>query len=115
MGSKAAVSVDVGQYKIGVMVVLAASVLSGISAAFVEKAFVAIKQRNALLFSAELALYGIIFLLSKEVLFGGSVTNTLSSKLFASWTPLTLIPVMTNVSLFLCHIISHSCHDGILT
>jgi hypothetical protein len=86
------------QYKTGVLVVLLSSMLSGISAALVQKAFTVPKPKNPILFSAEMAVYGIVFLLIKEMCFGAKFTDTFSLKLFHNWTAMTLIPVFTNAS-----------------
>jgi hypothetical protein len=81
-------------YQLGLLVVATASLLSGISAALTQKHLVDYRKRHPFFFSAELAIYGIVFLLGNllvrsDVAPGGS--------LFSHWTPLTLIPVVTNV------------------
>ena len=61
------IKIDSSKYQMGVLTVLGASLLSGISAAFVQRAFVhPQKPRNPMLLSAELAFYGIIFLLGGQ-------------------------------------------------
>ena len=79
------------------MMVLGASMLSGLSAALTQKALVSSKPRHPLFFSAELAVYGIIFLLVRA-LFSKEGASILSGDLFSGWTPYTFIPVATNVS-----------------
>jgi len=64
----------------------------------VQKAFTVPKPKNPILFSAEMAVYGIVFLLIKEMCFGAKFTDTFSLKLFHNWTAMTLIPVFTNAS-----------------
>ena len=78
--------------------VLGASMLSGLSAALTQKALVGSKQRHPLFFSAELAVFGIIFLIVRA-LFSKEGASILSGSLFSGWTPYTFIPVATNVSL----------------
>ena len=68
--------------------------LSGISAALTQKNLVGFRKRHPFFFSAELAVYGIVFLLANllvrsDVAPGGG--------LFSNWNLLTLIPVVTNV------------------
>ena len=81
----------------GLIMVLSASLLSGLSAALTQKALVGSKPRHPLFFSAELAVYGIIFLIVRS-LFSSESKLILSGDLFAGWTPYTLIPVTLNVS-----------------
>ena len=76
--------------------VLGASMLSGLSAALTQKALVGSKPRHPLFFSAELAVYGIIFLLVRA-LFSSESGIITSGALFSGWTPYTFIPVTTNV------------------
>jgi hypothetical protein len=78
------------------MMVLGASMLSGLSAALTQKALVGSKPRHPLFFSAELAVYGIIFLLVRA-LFSSESGIITSGALFSGWTAYTFIPVTTNV------------------
>lgn len=92
--SSVSVDVDYSTYHIGVLVVLAASLLSGISAALVQKAFLPPNPCNSMLFSAELAVYGIMFLVAREVYV--SIESGSSGDLLKNWDAFTLIPVLTN-------------------
>jgi hypothetical protein len=65
---KAVENIDGIQSHMGIVCVLIASMLSGVSAALTQKVLAGSgKQRNSFLLSAELALYGIVFLLLKEI------------------------------------------------
>jgi hypothetical protein len=97
LGSFTSTSVDLGQYNIGIMVVAAASWLSGISGAFVQKAFIGPKPRNPLLLSAELAVYGIAFLVLRDVFTTGSSSSINPHSVFANWDLYTCIPILTSV------------------
>ena len=70
--------------------------LSGLSAALTQRALVGSKPRHPLFFSAELAVYGIIFLLVRA-LFSSESGIITTGALFSGWTPYTFIPVITNV------------------
>jgi hypothetical protein len=89
-------SLDSANYRLGLMMVLGASMLSGLSAALTQKALVGSKPRHPLFFSAELAVYGIIFLVVRA-LFSAESESILAGNLFAGWNPYTFIPVTTNV------------------
>lgn len=80
-------------YSLGVAVVLGASMLSGLSSALTQRVLVSAKPRHPLFFSAELAVYGIVFLLLNAALRDGGI---LGRDFFRGWTPLTLIPVVSN-------------------
>ena len=73
-----------------------ASMLSGLSAALTQRALVGGKQRHPFFFSAELAVYGIIFLLI-NLIFNNDIKGG-GSALFSNWDWMTLIPVIINVS-----------------
>lgn len=90
-------SLDTANYRMGLIMVLSASMLSGLSAALTQKALVGSRPRHPLFFSAELAVYGIIFLIVRA-LFSSESKTILSGGLFTGWTPYTLIPVTLNVS-----------------
>ena len=81
-----------GMYYLGTSLVLGASAISGLSTALTQKALKS--GRHALMFSAELAVFGIVVLVvtdwfQKRQLFqeGGP---------FRGWTLMTLVPVATN-------------------
>jgi hypothetical protein len=74
--------------------VAVASLLSGISAALTQKALVGFRKQQPFFLSAELALYGIFFLLlnlyfNSDVQSGGSF--------FSHWNLYCFVPVVTNV------------------
>jgi UDP-sugar transporter A1/2/3 len=83
-------------YQIGLLCVAAASMLSGLSAALTQRAVTGSGggARNTLLLSAEMAVYGIIFLLINLV-FNNDTKG--SGSLLTNWNLPTLIPVITNV------------------
>lgn len=82
-------------YKLGLMAVGVASLLSGINAALGQKAMQGLKPRNALFLSAELAFYVIIYMLVTL-----NLSNDLQgTTLFANWDVYTLIPVISQVYL----------------
>lgn len=89
-------SLDKANYRVGLMMVLGASMLSGLSAALTQRALVGSKPRHPLFFSAELAVYGIVFLVIRS-LFSEESTSIISGQLFSGWSLYTLIPVATNV------------------
>lgn len=76
--------------------VVGASMLSGFSSALTQKALVGARPRHPLFFSAELALYGIVFLLA-NALCSRDGSKLLTGGFLDGWTPYTLIPVFTNV------------------
>jgi solute carrier family 35 (UDP-sugar transporter), member A1/2/3 len=78
------------------MMVFGASMLSGLSAALTQRALVGSKPRHPLFFSAELAVYGIIFLLLNAIFNSKESATILAGGLFNHWTLMTLIPVTTN-------------------
>lgn len=83
-------------YQLGLLCVAIASMLSGLSAALTQRVLVGAKQRHPFFFSAELAVYGIVFLLINLV-FNNDIKGP-SGHLFSNWDTMTLIPVVTNVS-----------------
>jgi hypothetical protein len=93
-----AVGFDAANYHLGVLMVMGASMLSGLSAALTQRALVGAKPRHPLFFSAELAVYGIVFLLVRSLFADKEKELLLSGGLFNHWSPYTLIPVITNVS-----------------
>ena len=83
-------------YQIGLLSVAAASMLSGLSATLTQKAITGSKQRSTMLLSAEMAVYGIIFLMLNLVL--NSNIKESPNSLLNNWDMPTILPVITNVS-----------------
>jgi hypothetical protein len=84
-------------YRLGVIVVSAASVISGLSSALTQRALVGSKSvRSPLFLSAELAVYGILVLLI-NILVNNEFGNEVAK--LPHWSYWTLIPVVTNVRL----------------
>lgn len=82
---------DSNNYRIGIILVCFASILSGISTALTQKALCDKKnRRNTLFFSAELAAWGILFLM----VYDGNII--IKNGFFNEWTIKTFIPVVTN-------------------
>lgn len=90
-----AVLQDASGYSVGLSMVAAASMLSGLSSALTQKALVGSQARSPVFLSAELAVYGILFLLG-NLYFNNDIKG---DGLFSNWHWYTLIPVTTNVSL----------------
>lgn len=86
--------VDHSGYSLGLMMVAIASMLSGLSSALTQKALVGKQSRSPVFLSAELAVYGILFLLG-NLYFNNDIKG---DNLFSNWQWYTLIPVTTNVS-----------------
>ena len=79
---------------LGIICVTIASCLSGLSAALTQKALTSAQPRPSFFFSAELAVYGIIFLIANA-----AYKNDLDSvdlNMFSKWTLPDYIPVLTN-------------------
>ena len=92
------VAFDSKNYKLGVILVTVASVLSGISTALTQKTLMSNtkgKTRHPIFFSAELATYSIIFLLISS-LFQNDGYQMFSKGFFNDWKLTTFIPVVTN-------------------
>lgn len=86
-------------FQLGLLMVVAASLLSGVSAALTQKSLVGYRKRHPFFFSAELAVYGIVFLLL-NLLFNSDIKSAPGGgrgSLFSNWTLITLIPVVVNV------------------
>jgi hypothetical protein len=90
-------SVDLASYHMGVLCVLGASLLSGVSAALTQKALSGKKPRHALLYTTELACFGILTLIT-TIYFSPERSSLLSGDLFEGWTAKTFIPITSNVS-----------------
>lgn len=106
----AAVNGSASSYQFGLMCVAAASMLSGLSGALIQRALAgagsgaaAQVQRNTMLFSAEMAVYGIVFLLV-NLLFNNDTSGSGggSGSLLSHWDLPTFIPVITNVRIADC-------------
>jgi len=86
--------------QIGLTCVLGASALSGLSAALTQKALQSQDKstaRPALLFTTELAIYGIIFLILREAYEHGGIREPLADLFtFRGWTLLDFVPVLTD-------------------
>ena len=67
--------------------------ISGLSAALTQKGLVGDRKRFPFFFSAELAVFGIVFLLL-NLIFNNDIKG---GSLFSNWNYYTLIPVITNV------------------
>eukprot|EP01038_Epipyxis_sp_PR26KG_P015373 gene15373-20724_t len=84
----------ISNYHLGLIMVAIASMISGFAAALTQRALVDnSKKRHPYFFSAELAVYGIIFLLinnhfNSDIAEGGNILS--------NWNLLTFIPVITN-------------------
>lgn len=85
-------------YQLGLFCVLSASLLSGISAALVQRAFTLPNARNPLVLSTELAVYGIFVLLVKDFLLEKNLQLGGVLVLLNNWDLYSLIPVISNVS-----------------
>lgn len=85
-------SITSDKYQLGLAMVAGASMISGLSAALTQKGLVGDRKRFPFFFSAELAVYGIIFLLI-NLIFNNDIKG---GSLFSNWNYYTLIPVVTN-------------------
>lgn len=96
---------DIGSaanYQIGILYVSVASMLSGLSTALTQKALVSSKPRHALFFSAELAVYGIIFLVAQDSYLNirnarDPVKGVIDLFNISVWSWQSFVPVLTNV------------------
>lgn len=80
-------------YNLGLLMVCSASMMSGLCAALTQMALVDFRKRHPFFFSAELAVFGIVFLLINLV-FNNDIKE--GGFLFSNWSLLTLVPVITN-------------------
>lgn len=89
------------EYHVGVVLCLSASSLSGLSGALVQTALTGKTPQNPFIYTAELALYGIMFLLITSLYLSSDRDRELllSGNMFSSWSAQTFIPVLTNVSM----------------
>ena len=91
-----------GSNGLGIMLVLTASMISGISTALTEKTLQLSgngPKRNSIFLSAEMAVYAIVFLLISDNLNSNKETNEkckIHDNFFAYWDIYTFIPVLSN-------------------
>jgi len=83
------------EQNVAVLCVVAASMISGLSAALTQKVLQK-KGTNSILVSAQLAVYGILFLTAKELLLNQATTAAEASSLLAGWDSWALLPVLTS-------------------
>lgn len=85
-------------YNSGLLAVISASMLSGLSSALTQKTLVggSMRSKYPLFFSAELAIVGIMFLLVNGIVSGGEKAAIMSGHLFDNWDTFTILPVITN-------------------
>ena len=96
MGGEKALKVEnMADYQLGLSLALGASMLSGLSAALTQKALTNATPRPALFFSAELATYGILFLIV-SLIFNEEGSRVLQNGIYKGWDAKALIPVLTN-------------------
>ena len=88
-------------YHFGLFCCLTASGLSGLSGALVQRALSGAVAQNPFLYTAELATYGIVFLLVTSLFREKERDIMLSGNLFTNWEVYTLIPVTANVSIYI--------------
>lgn len=98
-------SIDIktlGSNGLGIVLVLTASMISGISTALTQKTLQLSgngKSRNSIFLSAEMAVYAIIFLLVSDKFNSSNKTNLkceIKDNFFAYWDKFTFIPVISN-------------------
>ena len=92
---KANASIDIAKYNLGLVMVTAASMISGLATALVQKSLNGPKKRNILVLSAELAMYGIIALVL-NLIFNSDIEP--GGNILSNWNYNTMIPVITNVN-----------------
>ena len=100
-------------YQIGVAAVAAASLISGVSSALLQKSLVTKPNRSSIFLSAELAIYGCVLMfvhiLVSSWFSSSSDDNINVLSLFDHWTWLTLVPVTTSVSCFVLFVFNVYC------
>ena len=89
---------DQSDYHLGCILVVLASAISGLSGSLSQVALTSLDMpRHTAVFTIELAVYGMIFLLIRLAFAGGEETVSLLEKgFFNGWTVYTLIPVFSN-------------------
>lgn len=99
LSSTGKANVSIENVQIGIVFVLLASLLSGLSAALTQQALAGSRPRHAFFFSAELAVYGILFIVVAAVVKGDKDSAMImDGSLFQHWDVAVLLPVTTNVS-----------------
>ena len=86
-----------GDYTLSLLAVGGASLLSGLSAAATQLALQA-RQRDSIVYSAEMAAVSMALLLAGDLYSGDGTSSLLSADVAHGWTPQTWIPVLTNAS-----------------
>jgi len=91
-------AMDASNYQIGCVLVILASAISGLSGSLSQVALTSLSPpRHTAIFTIELAVYGMLFLLLRLVFSGGDETVALLDKgFFNGWTLYTTIPVFSN-------------------
>jgi len=92
-------SASLADYNLGLFWCILASSISGLSGALVQKAVTGPHPQHSLLYTAELATYGISFLLVSSLFSEKDRGVLLSGTLFNGWNTNTFIPVTANVSI----------------
>lgn len=82
-------------YSLGLFFVASASMLSGLCAALTSMALVGFRKQHSFFFSAELAVFGIVFLLG-NLLVNTDIAPGDNNHLFSNWTLVTILPVVTS-------------------
>lgn len=96
MGAGASLKIEsTADYQLGVSMVLGASMLSGLSAALTQRALTNASPRPALFFSAELAAYGILFLLV-TLCFSEEGSRVYKNGIQTGWDAKAFVPVLFN-------------------
>lgn len=85
---------DLVSYNFGLLAVAAASMLSGLSAALTQRTLTGAKPRPSMFLSAEMAVYGIVFLLV-NLYFNNDIKGG-GYNLFQGWQWSLMIPVLSN-------------------
>ena len=80
-------------YQLGIIMVAVSSMISGLATALTQKALMGYRKEQPFVFSAELAIFGCVFLFF-NMLFNSNADNI--DGFFSSWSLYTLIPVVTN-------------------
>jgi hypothetical protein len=95
---------DVSDYRVGCLLVVSASAISGLSGSLSQVALTSLSApRHTAVFTIELAVYGMIFLFGRLLVAGDETKALLENGFFNGWTMYTMIPVLSNVSDFTNH------------
>lgn len=97
--SSKSATASLADYNLGLFWCILASSISGLSGALVQKAVTGPNPQHSLLYTSELAMYGIVFLLGSSLFSEKDRVVLLSGTLFNGWTMKTFIPVTANVSI----------------